>query len=456
MLTFSKGPLSQSVDFEIWKYPDNTIDNSGFYVKFTGDFIIYNHTNNNKPGGMTFKGSGVTIFSGVSTYEGPTTVEEGTLRFGSAVAIPKGSKTTIERGGTVDLNDQDGVEIDSLTLNGGTLQNNGSSRAVLITGFDVSADGFIDVPNIEASLELGGVLSGSGGLTFKGNGQTILSGKNTYTGPTVIEEGALTVTGSLSDEAVVDVKAGATYAVESDDTIASISGAGRVENAAGLTVSGTAVISDLDNNSVNSKATFGLLQGTEGKDRFINKGSIVISTKSSTNNNKGECGDVDVDCYASIDLKGGDDLIETGEKLSILVGDVIDGGDIGREVNGKWEGEMNVFLASEVPTGFKRDQLKNFAVVQWGEDYYPDNGSPNCEAPLTVTEDQACELLTGEEGSGGAGNVVTINAKQATLRVGVGDLSYDPQTGSKAAGTGSNEYRVLNGNLSAVVLKGAG
>jgi autotransporter-associated beta strand protein len=55
----------------------------------------------------------------------------------------------------------------------------------------------------------------SGGLTKKGIGTVTLSGGNTYTGPTVVEAGTLTlaVTGSISGSKSITTKAGTTLNV---------------------------------------------------------------------------------------------------------------------------------------------------------------------------------------------------------------------------------------------------
>ncbi len=80
----------------------------------------------------------------------------------------------------------------------------------------------------------------TGGLIKRGNGVLTLSGLNTYTGPTVIEAGLLTLTGSISGSTSINVKAGAIldvfntsggFTVSPNQTIR---GAGTVSGAANI------------------------------------------------------------------------------------------------------------------------------------------------------------------------------------------------------------------------------
>ena len=54
-------------------------------------------------------------------------------------------------------------------------------------------------------------------------------GANTYTGSTAINNGAVVVSGSLSDATAVSVSAGTTYEIGADDTVGSIAGSGAIK-----------------------------------------------------------------------------------------------------------------------------------------------------------------------------------------------------------------------------------
>ncbi len=81
-----------------------------------------------------------------------------------------------------------------------------------------------------------GVISGGSNFQKTGTGTMILSGVNSFTGTTTVSEGTLNVTGTLSDSTDVSVASGATYDVDASDTVASVSGAGTVDLASGITL----------------------------------------------------------------------------------------------------------------------------------------------------------------------------------------------------------------------------
>jgi autotransporter-associated beta strand protein len=117
-------------------------------------------------GGFTKKGADKLTLAGPNTYTGPTVVSEGTL-------------------------------VVTGTLGGGSYAGDISNAGSLI--FDQPAD-----------QTLSGVLSGQGSLTKTGAGALILSGTNTYTGPTTVESGILDLRTSLASKDVT-VHGGATF-----------------------------------------------------------------------------------------------------------------------------------------------------------------------------------------------------------------------------------------------------
>lgn len=111
--TFTGGSGSASVVFN-QEFAVGSTSNSTypFYTTITGSTKV------------TQSGPGTTVLNpqyGANSFTGPITVNSGTLRAGSAAALPSGNDITLN-GGTLDL-DGNSASAGTLTLNGGTLYN---------------------------------------------------------------------------------------------------------------------------------------------------------------------------------------------------------------------------------------------------------------------------------------------------------------------------------------------
>lgn len=132
--------------------------------------------------------AGTTMFVG-NTYTGATTVNNGATLFSIfGFGFSAASAMTINTGGTVNLGGTSEI-VNAVALAGGTLTNGALTGAVTSTG------GTLD-----------GVY-GAMSLTANG-GTTTVIGINTYTGPTTVNGGLLSVNGSVSSD--VTVNAGGT------------------------------------------------------------------------------------------------------------------------------------------------------------------------------------------------------------------------------------------------------
>ena len=165
-------------------------------------------------GTVTQAGVGMTVLSGSNSYTGKTTVSAGTLEFANPGALYGGNTASwtaanlmVASGATAAFAVGGGnpFTADNLTqlsqlgsANGGFM--NGSSLGIDASGTTFTYGGVIANSNNGANAL---------GLALLGNGTTILTGNNSYSGTTTISGGTLQIgdggtTGTLGNGAVVD------------------------------------------------------------------------------------------------------------------------------------------------------------------------------------------------------------------------------------------------------------
>jgi fibronectin-binding autotransporter adhesin len=224
-------------------------------------------------GGLTIS-DGTHRLSGIiaNSYEGATQVTGGTLELAGGVAIRDTGAVVLSNDGTLRVVDAEtigqiaGSEDTSLVLDD-TLTTGGSDGDTLMAG----------------------VISGAGGLTKAGEGVMTLTGVNSYTGATVVEGGTLALTGdgaiastdisigadgilrsdggALASTAEVDVASDGTLALDGDETIASLTNAGAVTLAEGVTLTAEG-ISNLEMGVIN-------VTSPDGSARIASDGTIT-------------------------------------------------------------------------------------------------------------------------------------------------------------------------------------
>lgn len=127
-------------------------------------------------GALTKSGTGILALLGTGSYSGGTTVNDGTLRAGSAGAFVANTAYTVN-GGTLDLNNYN-ITMSSLSGTGGTV-------ALGLGNLTVDQ---------ATNTTFAGATSGGGTLTKSGGGALTLTGANAHTGDTTISgTGALRI-----------------------------------------------------------------------------------------------------------------------------------------------------------------------------------------------------------------------------------------------------------------------
>lgn len=229
-------------------------------------------------------GNAVRLFGDNAGFSGTIEVGQGALRAGSATALGTDA-VVLMTGGDLSLNGWSAA-IGSLEGASGRVLNSGGG------GSGPDSTPVLTVGSLHASTTFGGQLIEGIGLTKVGTGTLMLTGNNTYTGPTTVEAGTLRLLqgGRLSNSTSVELHAGATLDLETTSWLfeGSISGEG------GLTKSGTSGDVRLTGNNTYTGPT--LVAGT----RILRAGS---------NQSFGDNSALTVETAATLDLNGWSNVV---------------------------------------------------------------------------------------------------------------------------------------------------
>ena len=129
-------------------------------------------------GNLIKDGTGTLTLSGVNTYSGSTTINDGSISISadSGLGTAPGAATP-----------------GHLTFDGGTLNTTATFTLDSNRGIDLQAGGGTIDTDFATTLTYGGVMAGTGDLSKDGTGTLILSGVNTYSGSTTINDGTLSI-----------------------------------------------------------------------------------------------------------------------------------------------------------------------------------------------------------------------------------------------------------------------
>ncbi|MCX5654761.1 MAG: autotransporter-associated beta strand repeat-containing protein, partial [Planctomycetota bacterium] len=153
----------------------------------------------------------------------------------AADLLPIATALSITGGSTLDLNGvtQQVASLSDYSGSGGTVTNNGKSDVTLTIG-GTDTTNFSGVISDGATNKIA--------LTKSGSGMQILSGPNTYTGPTIVNGGTLQVASSIKNDNNIDIGADCTLATSATVRSTNVTAALNIEG--GSTPTGTLDLND--------------------------------------------------------------------------------------------------------------------------------------------------------------------------------------------------------------------
>ncbi|MET0622173.1 MAG: Ig-like domain-containing protein [Pyrinomonadaceae bacterium] len=194
-----------------------------FTIEDEANGIVMSKTNGTNANNVSL----ATFSGGTSVVEKFTLGFDNTVNAGSATINLSGGALYLGGGGIVKKGTSGFAT--SINLSGGTL----GASADWTTALPLTLSGgtlvikSADAANLPQTITLAGALSGTGGFTKTGTGALVLSGANTYTGATNVQQGTLRVNGSVAAGGAFNVGDGGT-----------LSGSGVVNRAVTLNTGG--------------------------------------------------------------------------------------------------------------------------------------------------------------------------------------------------------------------------
>lgn len=244
--------FTNSIDVTDDSFIQTLDDGDAQVVEFTGDLTLSSGIINFFPfdvddeltysgdisgdGTLAVSGQGVLILNGVNSYTGGTILNGGIIRLMNSSAL--GTGDVLSQVGSI-LELADGVTLgNDLFLSANLVLStlDGGIEDVTLTGDVETDDGSIASLFIANAVDAGdtitidSVITGLGGLNVKGDGTTILTHENDFTGGTVVESGVLVLANenALLDTGEVHLIDGTLDLDNFNETIGTLSGTGGV------------------------------------------------------------------------------------------------------------------------------------------------------------------------------------------------------------------------------------
>lgn len=160
-------------------------------------------------GNLIKNNTGALTLRGANTYSGTTTSNNGALYLGNAAALGSAAAGTTIKGGTLSFAPGSAFSLaEPLVFEGGGILAYGTPA---ITG-PLTVNAAIEVRAFDAPavLTIDGAIDGSGALDIVGAGVVVVGANATYTGGTTVSGGTLQLDGFIGSAAGVTVRSGAT------------------------------------------------------------------------------------------------------------------------------------------------------------------------------------------------------------------------------------------------------
>ncbi|EDU8680059.1 autotransporter-associated beta strand repeat-containing protein [Salmonella enterica] len=310
-------------------------------------------------GQVVKSGDDVLTLSGANSYSGGTLISDGTLVASNVEALGSGDVTD---NATLELNT--GGTFDNAISGSGKVEKSGDDALTLsgantYTGGTLISDGTLVASNVEAlgtgdvtdnavlELNTGGdfdnAISGSGQVEKSGDGTLTLSGSNTYTGGTTINDGTLIATsvdalgsGDVTDDAVLELNTGG-------DFINNIGGTGRVEKSGDKTLTLSGSNSYTGGTTISDGTLVASNVESLGTGDVTNNATLELNTGGDFTNNIGGSGQV---------VKSGDDALALSGANSYTGGTLISSGTlVATNVDALGSGDVTDNATLELNTG---------------------------------------------------------------------------------------------------------
>lgn len=177
----------------------------------------------------------VMIFSGTHTYSGATTILRNTMQAGATGVFSANSEFILSNHteSALDLNGFDNAV--------GALSGANAASKIML------GSGSLTVGGLGYSGTFNGIISGTGGVIKTGSGSLNLTGANTYTGDTTVNNGILGVDGTaIPDTNKLSINSGGALEITGNETVSTlfIEGVEMAEGTYGATGSGATNIDD--------------------------------------------------------------------------------------------------------------------------------------------------------------------------------------------------------------------